>query len=72
MVDLTCKDVIFNFGDKEKASFETLKAAFTTALSRPVLNQSFLGDLGVRVQSGVKTGVLCSRDRAFPKVGKAD
>ena len=34
MVDLTCKDVIFNFGDKEKASFEALKAAFTTA---PVL-----------------------------------
>ena len=34
MVDLTCKDVIFNFGDKEKASFEALKAAFTTV---PVL-----------------------------------
>ena len=34
MVDLTCKDVVFNFGDKEKALFETLKAAFTTA---PVL-----------------------------------
>ena len=34
MVDLTRKDVIFNFGDKEKASFEALKAAFTTA---PVL-----------------------------------
>ena len=34
MVDLTCKDTIFNFGDKEKASFEALKAAFTTA---PVL-----------------------------------
>ena len=31
MVDLTCKDVIFNFGDKEKASFEALKVAFTTA-----------------------------------------
>ena len=31
MVDLTCKDIIFNFGDKEKASFEALKAAFTTA-----------------------------------------
>ena len=34
MVDLTCKDVIFNFGDKEKALFKALKAAFTTA---PVL-----------------------------------
>ena len=34
MVDLTCKDVLFNFGDKEKASFKALKAAFTTA---PVL-----------------------------------
>ena len=34
MVDLTCKDIIFNLGDKEKASFEALKAAFTTA---PVL-----------------------------------
>ena len=34
MVDLTCKDVIFNFGNKEKASFEALKAAFTTV---PVL-----------------------------------
>ena len=31
MVDLTCKDIIFNFGDKEKASFKALKAAFTTA-----------------------------------------
>ena len=31
MVDLTCKDVIFNFGDKEKASFKAMKAAFTTA-----------------------------------------
>ena len=30
MVDLTCEDVIFNFGDKEKASFKALKAAFTT------------------------------------------
>ena len=34
MVDLTCKDVIFNFSNTEKASFEALKAAFTTA---PVL-----------------------------------
>ena len=34
MVDLTCKDIIFNFGDKEKAWFKALKAAFTTA---PVL-----------------------------------
>ena len=34
MVDLTCKDIVFNFGNKEKASFEALKAAFTTA---PVL-----------------------------------
>ena len=30
MVDLTCKDIIFNFSDKEKASFEALKSAFTT------------------------------------------
>ena len=34
MVDLTCKDIIFNFGDKERTSFKALKAAFTTA---PVL-----------------------------------
>ena len=34
MVDLTCKDVVFNFGNKEKALLEALKAAFTTA---PVL-----------------------------------
>ena len=34
MVDLTCKDIIFTFCDKEKALFEALKAAFTTA---PVL-----------------------------------
>ena len=34
MVDLTCKDIVFNFGGKEKALFEALKAAFTTA---PVL-----------------------------------
>ena len=32
MVDLTCKDIVFNFGDKEKALFKALKAAFTTAL----------------------------------------
>ena len=31
MVDLTCEDIIFNFGDKEKALFEALKVAFTTA-----------------------------------------
>ena len=30
MVDLTCKDVVFNFGDKERVSFKALKAAFTT------------------------------------------
>ena len=30
MVDLTCKDIVFNFGNKERASFEALKAAFTT------------------------------------------
>ena len=34
MVVLTCKDVVFNFSNKERASFEALKAAFTTA---PVL-----------------------------------
>ena len=34
MVDLTCKDIILNFSDKEKVSFEALKAALTTA---PVL-----------------------------------
>ena len=34
MVDLTCKDIIFNIGDKERALFEALKAAFTTV---PVL-----------------------------------
>ena len=32
MVNLTYKDTVFNFGNKEKASFEALKAAFTTAL----------------------------------------
>ena len=34
MVDLTCKDIVFNFGDKERALFKALKAAFTTV---PVL-----------------------------------
>jgi len=34
MTDLTCKDVVFNFGDKERTVFEALKAAFTHA---PVL-----------------------------------
>ena len=34
MVDLTCKDVVFSFSDKEKVLFKTLKAAFTTV---PVL-----------------------------------
>jgi len=34
MTDLTCKDTIFNFGEKEHAAFEALKAAFTHA---PVL-----------------------------------
>ena len=33
-------------------------------VSRPVLNQSFLVDLGVRVWSSVKTGVLHSEDCA--------
>ena len=43
MVDLTCKDVIFNFGDKEKALFKALKAAFTTApvLQYPDQNHEF-------------------------------
>ena len=31
MVDLTCKDIVFSFGGKEKALFKALKAAFTTA-----------------------------------------
>ena len=30
MVDLTCKVIVFNFSDKERASFKALKAAFTT------------------------------------------
>ena len=34
MVDLTCKDVTFTFGEKKRAPFEALKAAFTQA---PVL-----------------------------------
>jgi len=34
MMDLTCKDTVFNFGEKERAAFEALKAAFTRA---PVL-----------------------------------
>jgi len=34
MMDLTCKDTIFNFREKECAAFEALKAAFTCA---PVL-----------------------------------
>ena len=33
-------------------------------VSRLVLNRSFLGGLGVRVQSSINTGVLCSEDRA--------
>ena len=39
-------------------------------LSRPVLNQSFLGDLGVGVWSSVKTGVLRSGDRASQRLGR--
>jgi len=34
MMDLMCKDMVFNFGEKECAAFEALKAAFTCA---PVL-----------------------------------
>jgi len=34
LMDLTCKDIVFHFGDKERAAFEALKAAFTRA---PVL-----------------------------------
>jgi len=34
MTDLTCKDTVFNFREKERAAFEALKAAFTCA---PVL-----------------------------------
>jgi len=33
-MNLTCKDTVFNFGEKERAAFEALKAAFTRA---PVL-----------------------------------
>jgi len=32
MMDLTCKDTVFNFGEKECAAFEALKATFTRAL----------------------------------------
>jgi len=32
MTDLTCKDTVFNFGEKERTAFEALKAAFTRAL----------------------------------------
>ena len=32
MTDLTCKDTVFNFGEKERTAFEALKAAFTSAL----------------------------------------
>jgi len=34
MTDLTCKDVVFHFGEKECTAFKALKAAFTCA---PVL-----------------------------------
>jgi len=34
MTDLTCKGAVFNFGEKERAAFEALKATFTHA---PVL-----------------------------------
>jgi len=34
MMDLMCKDTVFNFGEKERTVFEALKAAFTCA---PVL-----------------------------------
>ena len=39
-------------------------------MSRPVLNQSFLRDLGVGVWSSVKTGVLRSGDRASRRLGR--
>ena len=39
MVDLTCKDVTFTFGEKEQASFEALKAAFTQAPGLQYPNQ---------------------------------
>ena len=39
-------------------------------LSRPVLNQSFLGDLGAGVWSSIKTGVLRSRDHASRRLGR--
>ena len=32
MMDLTCKDTVFSFGEKERAVFEALKVAFTRAL----------------------------------------
>jgi len=34
LTDLTCKDVVFHFGNKEHTAFEALQAAFTCA---PVL-----------------------------------
>ena len=58
MVDLTCKDVIFNFGDKEKASFEALKAAFTTVpmLQYPDQDREFC--LGTNASEFAIRGVI--------------
>jgi len=44
LTDLTCKDVVFHFGDKEHAVFEALKAAFTCApvLQYPDQDHEFL------------------------------
>jgi len=39
MTDLTCKDTVFNFGEKECAAFEALKAAFTHTLVLQYPNQ---------------------------------
>ena len=54
MVDLTCKDVVFNFGYKEKASFEALKAAEATQ-GRPRTNHH----TGDSEEEGEQIGLNC-------------
>ena len=58
MVDLTCKDIVFNFSIKERALFEALKAAFTTAPMLQYPDQDHKFHLGTDTSEFTIGGVI--------------
>ena len=66
MVGLTCKDIIFNFGDKEKASFKALKAAFPTVPVLQYPDQDHEFRLETRALHGYTHGCLSPYPHPHP------